>query len=237
MSSKKKSDKQKVQIEPEVVAERKDTEFDAKLHEMQKSESNIDHIKTIWTNFHTNTKGLKTLCQDIYQNLEDLYKKDSPYYSAMGQIIEVHKEVEKLYDTLDQQIGKLSNGAENWNVYFSEIKGCLSERDDIKEKLDRYDVEFEKFIDELNVKEEVSETDVAEFKKAELKYRTTAENFCKISKYTFHLMSDLVDFKANFVNPILTNVIFILYFSFCWKKLTFSRPSAIYLKDTKTFRK
>jgi hypothetical protein len=90
------------------------------------------------------------------------------------------------------------------------VKGCIAERQELKEKLERYGVEFEKYISDLNEKTEESAQDIAEFKKAELKYRITVENYCKVSIYTYNLICDLLEFKANFVNPSVTNVKFLL---------------------------
>ena len=186
-------------------------EFNKKLGELLNSQHNIEDVNKIFKNFNSTTLGTKTLCSQIVDHLTKLYNKDDPYYSVMSSIIETHKEMETLYDTLAKEVEKIHVDSDKFNTYNSEVKGCIAEREELKEKLTKYDTEFAKFIEELQEKKEESDQDVAEFKKAELKYRTTVENFCKVSSYTYNLICDLLEYKSNFVNPSITNVNFIFF--------------------------
>jgi hypothetical protein len=76
-----------------------DTDFNLKVEELKLSETNIRKVQELFRNFHSHTKGWKTWLQDIYQSYGACYNNDSPYYPVVNEILIVHQELEKLYDT------------------------------------------------------------------------------------------------------------------------------------------
>jgi hypothetical protein len=78
----------------------RDTEYDTKLGEIATVEKGMLHMKLIFRNFFVNTKGIKTLCKDIYTTIGFVYDEKCSYASIIKDTISIHHEIEALYDKL-----------------------------------------------------------------------------------------------------------------------------------------
>jgi hypothetical protein len=76
-----------------------DTDFNLKVEEMKLSETNVRKVQDVFKNFHQHTKGWKTWLSDIYSSYGSCYGNDSPHYEIVNEVLVVHQELERLYDT------------------------------------------------------------------------------------------------------------------------------------------
>jgi len=130
----------------------RDTEFDIKVDEMKMHEKSFLAIKAILYNFPKNTGGIKTMCRDVSNYLTATYEESGAYTGLITEISNVHKEIERLYDIMAEQIKNISITTLQWDRYFEEARANLTTRDNFRRTYDHYDEKMEKLVRTRNEK-------------------------------------------------------------------------------------
>ena len=130
----------------------RDTEFDIKVEEIKMHEKSFIGIKAILFNFQRNTQGIKNMCKDVYGYLLTTYGENSPYSSLITEISNNHKEIERLYDNMVEQIMGLAASTATWDKYFEDARGNILTRDNYRRTYDHYDGKMEKLVKIRNEK-------------------------------------------------------------------------------------
>ena len=130
----------------------RDTEFDIKIDEMKMHEKSFLAIKAILYNFPKNTGGIKNMCRDVYNYLTATYGEGNPYAGLINEISNVHKEIERLYDNMTEQIRNIAGTTAQWDKYFEEARVNLVKRDNFRRTYDHYDEKMEKLVRTRNEK-------------------------------------------------------------------------------------
>jgi hypothetical protein len=124
----------------------RDTEFDIKVDEMKIHEKSFMGIKAILFNFQKNTQGIKFMCRDVYGYLASTYGDNSAYSNLINEICNIHKETERLYDNMNEQIKILAAATAEWDKYFEEARINLLTRENYRRTYDHYDEKMEKLV-------------------------------------------------------------------------------------------
>jgi len=124
----------------------RDTEFDIKVEEIKMHEKSFLGIKAILFNFQRNTQGIKNMCKDVYGYLLTTYGESSPYSSLITEISNNHKEIERLYDNMVEQIRELAASTATWDKYFEDARSNILTRDNYRRTYDHYDEKMEKLV-------------------------------------------------------------------------------------------
>lgn len=130
----------------------KDTEFDAKVEELNVCEKNLQGVKLIFTNFARNTQGIKAACKDVYTYITAGYAQDGPYYQFAVEIAQVHQEIERLYENMTEVVGIIASQTKEWDRNFLDTKKNISIRDEFRRTYDHYDEKLEKLVRARNLK-------------------------------------------------------------------------------------
>jgi hypothetical protein len=86
------------------------------------------------------------MCRDILLSLSVLFNEGNPYYPVVKDILDVHKNIDLLYDEMALNITGLSKYTQEWEKLFDEAKTNLSQRDTFRRIYEHYDEKFEKLV-------------------------------------------------------------------------------------------
>jgi len=178
-----------------------------KVEELKMAEINVKKVQTLYHNFATHTKGWKTWLQDFYSSYGACYGNDSPYYPTINEILMVHQELEKLYDIFAENVSRINVSIEEWNKYFAEAKTHLKTRDKYRFRHDHYDDKMSKLVKDRDKRHTSGRREgpkfLQRFERNDVKYRNAAENYARMSKYSYDMMCDVLEYKTKFLNPSL----------------------------------
>ena len=79
------------------------------------------------------------MCRDIFISLTSLFNESSPYYPVVTDILEVHKNIDLLYDEMSRDITSLSKNTLEWDKLFEEAKTNINNREALRRIYDHYD--------------------------------------------------------------------------------------------------
>ena len=123
-----------------------DTEFNSKVEEVKLAEKNLHHFQNTISRFHHHNGGIRSYLMDLASAFENLYDKDSVFFPHSNQIVTVHREIAKLYDTYHQKIVGLHAGTLDWYGHLDIVKDNVKERDRLRMIHDHYDDKLEKYV-------------------------------------------------------------------------------------------
>jgi len=189
-----------------------DEEFDLKLEECKMVERNIHNIQRLFREHSLKVSGMREWLVDFYSSIGAIYDNNSPLYPVVNEILLVHQELERLLFRLSENINTINLASNEWDKYFAEVRGHQKLRIEHRFVYDHYDRKMERLVQRRNKmiskgKEAESPRFVKLFERNDLKYRSAAENFGKVSMYIYQRMCDLLDYKTKFVNPILIQLV------------------------------
>jgi len=149
------------------------------------------------------------MCRDVYTSFAVNYDSKSPHYSLVDGICKAHQELEREYEILAEKVLKINAMTLEWDKYFSETRGSVQHRDELRKKHDHYDAKMEALVKLRNKNAAKNKAESARFIKRfernELKYRSATENYVSNCNYTFNSMNDLIEYRTKFINPAISN--------------------------------
>lgn len=188
-----------------------DTEFNLKVEECKLVERNIANIQRLYRNFYKNTSGLKSFFEDVYSTFGACYENNSPYWSTVNEILIVHQEADMLYDILAENINRIYHVSSEWDKYFGEVRSHLKNRDESRFVYDHYDGKMERLVNKRNKKAHLGKTESARFLKSfernDVKYRSAADNYIRMSMFSYKMMNELMEYRSRIVNPVLIQLV------------------------------
>lgn len=98
-----------------------------------------------------------------------------------------------------------------WDKYFGEVKAHLRTRDGLRMTYDHYDRKMEHLHSRRTKKGRKGKNESNRFLKSwernDVKYRAAADNYARISTFSYKMMHELMEYRARIVNPALIQVI------------------------------
>jgi hypothetical protein len=150
----------------------------------------------------------------MYTTLIKFYDNACPYWPFVKEIVECYEKAELLYDTLADRISHIDAMWEKYYQDLNKAKELLTKRDAYRMYYDHYDLKLEKMVDLRTerhlkgLKEE--EKDILLFERNEAKFKEAAENYVKCSLVAYSYMSEMIDMRYKYVNPIIMQVFYII---------------------------
>ena len=142
-----------------------DSDFNKKVSAIKDEEKYLDHLQLIINRFHESRDTHKQHLLEINHFLLNCYDTNSYYWPYMNDIINTHKELEKLHDDYLENIMRITNLSKNLSAKLNQIKENVAERDRLRFIHDHYDEKMEKYVKERNKRLEASKGANLEFEK------------------------------------------------------------------------
>lgn len=121
----------------------KDREFENKIDELRLIEGGVMGIKLLFQNFLNQTISIRNVYRDVHNSVKNAFDRQSPYFEAASEICAVHLEMEKIYDTFNNNVTNLNSKTSEWGVLFSHAKKSIEQRDAYRKTYDHYDEKLE----------------------------------------------------------------------------------------------
>jgi hypothetical protein len=154
-----------------------DDEFNKKILTVKDEEKYLDHLDLIMTRIHESREMYKQHLTDINHFLINLYDANSYYWPYMNDIINTHKELEKLNENYLENISIITNISDDLSKKLTQIDENIKERERLRFIHDHYDEKIERYITEHDKRIKISNQENSEFMK----------RFQRVKKYFTHI--------------------------------------------------
>jgi uncharacterized coiled-coil DUF342 family protein len=142
-----------------------DSDFNKKVEEIRREERYLEHLQTIIQRFHESRDTHKIHLIEINHFMMNCYDVNSHYWPYMNDIINSHKELEKLHDNYLENCMRITNLSNDLHVKLNAIRENIRERDRLRFIHDHYDEKMEKYVMERNRKSGSGKPESIEFVK------------------------------------------------------------------------
>lgn len=140
-----------------------DTDFNKKVEEIRSEERYLEHLQTIIQRFHESRETHKLHLKEINHFMMNCYDMNSHYWPYMNDIVNTHKELEKLHDNYIENVMRTTNITSDLNVRLNAIRENIRERDRLRFIHDHYDEKMEKYVRDRNRRAESAKAEPIEF--------------------------------------------------------------------------
>ena len=186
----------------------RDTEFDEKVNEVKQVIKAMTNTTNLIRNFPSRTGGIRSLCQELVNNLLIIYKDKGTIFSEFANdVITCHRNIEKAYLSCCEVLQNCQVLNSEWDKLFNEVKQNMTKREEARQIYDHYDEKMEKLVKERNEKLakkiQEDEKDIAKFNRNDGKYKKAASDFISLSNYTYRRIQDLLDMRYQMLNPLI----------------------------------
>jgi len=190
----------------------RDTEFDQKVNEVKQVIKAMTNTTNLIRNFPSRTSGIRSLCQELVNNLLIIYKDKGIIFSEFANdVITTHRNIEKAYLSCCEVLQNCQVLNSEWDKLFNEVKQNMAKREEARQVYDHYDEKMEKLVKERNEKlakkEQEDIKDIEKFDRNDGKYKRAANDYINLSSYTFKLMQNLLDFRYKLINPMVATLV------------------------------
>ena len=188
-----------------------DKEFEEKNSELKIAINSINQISNLINNFHSQTSGLRSFCQNLYNNLPKAYSGNSIYIPFIVDLCDTHKKIENSYLSCCNVLKNIQINNQEWNNLNNEVQSVLAKREEARKNYDHYDEKMEKLVKERNEKlqKKIDENikDIEKFERNDGKYKRAASDFIQLSNYSYNKMQELLDIKYKMLNPLICTLV------------------------------
>ena len=190
----------------------RDTEFDQKVNEVKQVIKAMTNTTNLIRNFPSRTGGIRSLCQELVNNLLIIYKDKGTIFSEFANdVITTHRNIEKAYLSCCEVLQNCQVLNSEWDKLFNEVKQNMTKREEARQIYDHYDEKMEKLVKERNEKlakkEQEDIKDIEKFDRNDGKYKRAANDYINLSSYTYKLMQNLLDFRYKLINPMIATLV------------------------------
>ena len=190
----------------------RDSEFDQKVTEVKQVIKAMTNTTNLIRNFPSRTSGIRSLCQELVNNLLIIYKDKGTIFSEFANdVISTHRNIEKAYLSCCEVLQNCQVLNSEWDKLFNEVKQNMTKREEARQVYDHYDEKMEKLVKERNEKlakkEQEDIKDIEKFDRNDGKYKRAANDYINLSLYTYKLMQKLLDFRYKLINPMVATLV------------------------------
>ena len=190
----------------------RDLEFDQKVTEVKQVIKAMTNTTNLIRNFPSRTSGIRSLCQELVNNLLIIYKDKGTIFSEFANdVISTHRNIEKAYLSCCEVLQNCQVLNSEWDKLFNEVKQNMTKREEARQVYDHYDEKMEKLVKERNEKlakkEQEDIKDIEKFDRNDGKYKRAANDYINLSLYTYKLMQKLLDFRYKLINPMVATLV------------------------------
>lgn len=180
-----------------------DIEFDGLIKEMNDIEKGMAILKQVLAQSKSFSSAFKTYFNHISDALRNIFNKNSPFYSIIENILDVHRQLEIRCDVYTQVMMRLLPKTTEWNNFFQQTKQHLDNREKARKEFDHYDSKMEAMY--RNKSKKVKKRDYLE--RNQDKFCQSAIKYIEISEEAYHAISDIMNRRYEMINPVLVELI------------------------------
>lgn len=171
-------------------------EFTKKKDVIKRIESGLSSLKSLLSNFASQTNQIKNLFQNISSIISNIYINCPEYESITNEIISAHQEMITFYGAYVDKMAGLNAQAGSIKEMFKEANKALEQREEKRKVFDHYDEKLEKITKKKNRDYEYQRRNEEKFIKAK-------DEFFKSSEQTAKIVNEALSNRFNVINPLI----------------------------------